>query len=147
MGLFDGYFDPDQFQDSGGLLGRLLSLQREQGQYQSPAFVLQATGSAAPWPDLLNYGQLPTARDGVTQEQPAQYAENVAASKPYSPILNPSQSNIQNVGITSDQSIYCKTMKNLCHNQCVGLALAPDGFGPYRACMRPCMHNAGCFDF
>ena len=28
MGLFDSYFDPDQFQDSGGLLGRLLSLQR-----------------------------------------------------------------------------------------------------------------------
>jgi hypothetical protein len=34
MGLFDGYFDPDQFQDSGGLLGRLLSLQSMQGQHQ-----------------------------------------------------------------------------------------------------------------
>jgi hypothetical protein len=34
MGLFDGYFDQDQFQDGGGLLGRLLSLQQEQGQYQ-----------------------------------------------------------------------------------------------------------------
>jgi hypothetical protein len=29
MGLFDGYFDPDQFQDSGGLFGRLLSLHPE----------------------------------------------------------------------------------------------------------------------
>ncbi len=34
MGLFDSYFDPEQFQDSGGLVGRLLSLQQQQGQYQ-----------------------------------------------------------------------------------------------------------------
>jgi len=31
MGLFDDYFDPDQFQDSGGLYGRLLSLHPESG--------------------------------------------------------------------------------------------------------------------
>jgi hypothetical protein len=31
MGLFDNYFDPDQFEASGGLLGRLQSLQRQQG--------------------------------------------------------------------------------------------------------------------
>src|SRR5436190_2684751 len=37
MALFDGYFDPDQFQDSGGLLGRLLSLPQQQGQYQPGA--------------------------------------------------------------------------------------------------------------
>ena len=37
MGLFDSYFDPEQFQDSGGLLGRLLSLQGQQGQYQPGA--------------------------------------------------------------------------------------------------------------
>jgi hypothetical protein len=37
MSLFDSYFDPDQFQDSGGLLGRLLSLQGQQGQYQAGA--------------------------------------------------------------------------------------------------------------
>ena len=42
MGLFDSYFDPEQFQDSGGLLGRLLSLQQQQGQYQSaPGFNAQ----------------------------------------------------------------------------------------------------------
>jgi hypothetical protein len=29
MGLLDDYFDPDQFQDSGGLYGRLLSLRPE----------------------------------------------------------------------------------------------------------------------
>jgi hypothetical protein len=34
MGLFDDYFDPQQFGDGGGLLGRLLSLQQQQGQYQ-----------------------------------------------------------------------------------------------------------------
>jgi hypothetical protein len=34
MGLFDGYFDPDQFGNGGGLLGRLLALQRQQGRYQ-----------------------------------------------------------------------------------------------------------------
>jgi hypothetical protein len=34
MGLFDDYnFDPQQF-EGGGLLGRLLSLQQQQGQYQ-----------------------------------------------------------------------------------------------------------------
>lgn len=39
MSLFDGYFDPDQFEPDGGLLGRLLSLQRQQGQYQpAPGF-------------------------------------------------------------------------------------------------------------
>ena len=34
MGLFDDYFDPQQFEAGGGLLGRLLSLQQMQGQYQ-----------------------------------------------------------------------------------------------------------------
>jgi hypothetical protein len=34
MGLLDNYFDPQQFQDSGGLVGRLLSLQGQQEQYQ-----------------------------------------------------------------------------------------------------------------
>jgi hypothetical protein len=48
MALFDGYFDPEQFQDSGGLLGRLLSLQQQQGQYQSgPGFNAQPDSSSA----------------------------------------------------------------------------------------------------
>lgn len=34
MGLFDEYFDPEQFQASGGLLGRLLSLPQMQGLYR-----------------------------------------------------------------------------------------------------------------
>ncbi len=33
MGLFDGYFDPEQFGESGGLLGRLLALQPQRGIY------------------------------------------------------------------------------------------------------------------
>lgn len=33
MGLLDGYFDSQQAGDGGGLLGRLLALQRQQGQY------------------------------------------------------------------------------------------------------------------
>lgn len=45
MGLFDSYFDPEQFQDSGGLLGRLLSLQGQQDQYQ-PGAGFDGQGSA-----------------------------------------------------------------------------------------------------
>jgi len=37
MGLFDGYFDPQQFGEGGGLLGRLLALQPMQGLYQPDA--------------------------------------------------------------------------------------------------------------
>lgn len=37
MGLFDGYFDPEQFGEGGGLLGRLLSLQQNQALYQPSA--------------------------------------------------------------------------------------------------------------
>ena len=49
MGLFDSYFDPEQFQDSGGLLGRLLSLQQEQGQYQSgPGFNVEPDSASVP---------------------------------------------------------------------------------------------------
>jgi hypothetical protein len=58
MGLFDSYFDPDQFQDSGGLLGRLLSLQPQQDQYQPEARSEPQNGvdrqpaAAPPQPDL-----------------------------------------------------------------------------------------------
>lgn len=34
MALFDGYFDPQQFNSGGGLLGRLLALPQMQGVYQ-----------------------------------------------------------------------------------------------------------------
>jgi hypothetical protein len=52
MGLLDGYFDPQQFGEGGGLLGRLLALQRQRGRYQ-PAppqtSVSQAPERAIPW--------------------------------------------------------------------------------------------------
>lgn len=37
MGLLDSYFDPEQFEGGGGLIGRLLSLQQMQGQYRPSA--------------------------------------------------------------------------------------------------------------
>jgi hypothetical protein len=64
MGLLDGYFDPDQFQASGGLLGRLLSLPQMQGLYQPDADRDQAPSAPLlpplkpiPWPNLQSYGQ------------------------------------------------------------------------------------------
>jgi hypothetical protein len=65
MGLLDGYLDPEQFQASGGLLGRLLSLPEMQGLYQpSPDDLDQAPSvpqmpplRPMPWPTLLGYGQ------------------------------------------------------------------------------------------
>jgi hypothetical protein len=64
MGLFDGYFDPEQFGEGGGLLGRLLALQQQQGQYQPSAGFDQVSSNpqtplAASMlsPLLSNYGQ------------------------------------------------------------------------------------------
>jgi hypothetical protein len=52
----------------------------------------------------------------------------------------------QQAGITSDQSSYCRKMHDICIRQCeVSPGLA--SFGPFRACIRTCMHNAGCLDF
>jgi hypothetical protein len=48
MGLFDSYFDPDQFQDSDGLLGRLLSLQPQRDLQAGAGFGLQRTGDSQP---------------------------------------------------------------------------------------------------
>ncbi len=57
MGLFDGYYDPDQFETSGGLLGRLLSPQRLQGMppdiepsASSPAFQAPMSAPMMPAP-------------------------------------------------------------------------------------------------
>ena len=63
MGLFDGYVDPEQFRDSGGLLGRLLSLQHLQDQYQpgagfdpAPSVSQTPVLRPTPWPNLPGYG-------------------------------------------------------------------------------------------
>jgi hypothetical protein len=69
MGLFDGYFDPQQWPDSGGLLGRLLALQQQQDQYQPDSNFGQAQlASPAPAPMLANDGQTPSAQSAGQQE-------------------------------------------------------------------------------
>ncbi len=64
MGLFDGYFDPQQFGEGGGLLGRLLALQQSQSLYQPGADLDEAPSApqvALPQPSLRlslpSYGQ------------------------------------------------------------------------------------------
>lgn len=79
MGLFDDYFDPQQF-EGGGLLGRLLSLQQQQGQYQptggfgepdgQPAAVGYSTPQVAASPQQLT----PSAASG-TQTASASQAQ------------------------------------------------------------------------
>jgi hypothetical protein len=80
MGLFDSYFDPQQFEDGGGLLGRMLSLQQQQGQYQpgegfgvpygqAPERANTAEGAASPpaaW-QTPDYGQTQNIRIGSYQ--------------------------------------------------------------------------------
>ncbi len=68
MGLFDGYFDPDQFGNGGGLLGRLLALQQQQGQYQpgesfgqTPAGPRMSALAPLLWPNLPGNGKTPFA--------------------------------------------------------------------------------------
>jgi hypothetical protein len=148
MGLLDSYFDPQQFADSGGLLGRLLSLQGQQGQYQPGAGfdqTPQPPKSAVAWPVPRSHAQVPSSLDVVSQDPPTRYAGTT--SGPFNPTLNSDQSVIQQAGITSDKSVYCRTMRNLCHQQCFNLIFGRDAFGPYRGCVRACMHAAGCFDF
>ncbi len=153
MGLLDGYFVPEQFGEGGGLLGRLLALQQQQGQYQpgvgfdETSSVPQAPEPSTPWPGLSTYGRAPSSLRMAAQGLPAQYSAGTAATGPYPPVSDFNQSDIQKAGITSDQSTYCKTMKNLCHRQCFDMIFGRDAFGPYRACVRACMHNAGCYDF
>jgi hypothetical protein len=67
MGLFDSYFDPQQFEAGGGLVGRMLSLQQQQGQYQP------ADGFGLP------YGQAP--------ERANMPEAAVSASGPIPPVL------------------------------------------------------------
>jgi len=78
MGLLDGYFDPEQFGEGGGLLGRLLTLQQMQGQYQPGAGFDEARPVAqmpAPqpmsWPTLASYGQ-PSVQTAASN-LPSQY--------------------------------------------------------------------------
>jgi hypothetical protein len=87
--------------------------------------------------DLYDDGTAPTRNRGP---------QNAEIAEPYSPNQDPNHS-FQQAGVTSDKSVYCRTMRGICIRQCEGILGRPDAFGPFRACMRTCMHNAGCLDF
>jgi hypothetical protein len=64
MGLFGGYFDPQRFGEGGGLPGRLLALQQQQGLYQPGAGLDQPPSvpqtpirQPMSWPNLSGSGQ------------------------------------------------------------------------------------------
>jgi hypothetical protein len=80
MGLLDGYYDPQQFADSGGLLGRLLSLQPQLGQNQpgagfdQPASAPQITAPAPlSWPISPDSGQTSSASQTSASDLHSQY--------------------------------------------------------------------------
>jgi len=150
MGLFDGYFDPEQFGEGGGLLGRLIALQQQQGLYQPAlpqSLVPQVSETAVDWLGLPKYSQAPFDVQTAAQDVPGQYAAGLVPSRSNFPLSDSNQSDIQSAGITSDQSVYCRTMRNFCIRECEHTLYGTDAFGPHRACIRTCMHNAGCLDF
>jgi hypothetical protein len=80
MGLFDGYFDPDQFGNGGGLLGRLLALQQQQGPYQpgadldqTPAAPQTSAPTPLPWPNWLGTGLTASAAQPPLPDLRSQY--------------------------------------------------------------------------
>jgi hypothetical protein len=152
MALFDGYFDPQQFGEGGGLLARLRAVQPLMGQDQAGAgfgqqlSVPQSPTSSAALPGFPNYDQLAPSLQRDAQNLPAQ-SSGVVAFGPHPLISDSDQGDVQKVGITSDQSSYCKTMRNICIQECDHTLYGIDTFGPHRACIRTCMHNAGCLDF
>ncbi len=89
MGLFDSYFDPEQFQDSGGLLGRLLSLQSMQGQYQ-PGDGFDPRASAT--------GQTPSTTQMPTSVSPPQSAASALGATRAGP-QTPDYGQTQNIAI------------------------------------------------
>ena len=81
MGLLDGYSDPQVFADSGGMLGRLLSLRPDLAQNQQhdagldhPPAIPQAPPLApAPWPASAISGPTPFAPQPAAQDLHSQY--------------------------------------------------------------------------
>jgi hypothetical protein len=79
MDLFDGYFDPEQFEKSGGMLARLLALQQQQGQDQSGATFNRTPPAPQTlitqlmrWPSPPGFGPLP-GEQAATSNLVAQY--------------------------------------------------------------------------
>jgi hypothetical protein len=93
MGLFDSYFDPEQFQASGGLLGRLLSLQGQQDQYR-PGVGFDGQSSA--------YGQPVAAPQTPASLPVASPASPNVAPAPIAP-QSPDDGQTQNIAIGNYQ--------------------------------------------
>src|SRR5260221_12262974 len=78
MGLFDDYFDPQQFEAGGGLLGRLLSLQQQQqGQYQP------GQGFGPPYGQPYEGDSAKAVQDAIPQNRPIQPAGQGAPPTPF----------------------------------------------------------------
>lgn len=124
----------------------------------SEADIAAATGNPALMKQLViqNYGRdrpgFPPSNDRYLANNPIQLNDpsrllaGLGPDPSPSPPLGPSPPS-QQAGITSDESSYCRTMHNICVRQCEGMLRGLDPFGPFRACIRTCMHNAGCLDF
>jgi hypothetical protein len=90
MGLFDGYFEPQQFADSGGLLGRLLSLRPDlaQNQRQDTGFDQLPSAPQAPahtpllWPTLPISGSMPFAPQLPAQDLHSQLGTITPCARP-----------------------------------------------------------------
>ena len=103
MGLFDSYLDPDQFQDSGGLLGRLLSLQPQQDVQpgaQSPADgqmsstqmpasspIVLPLSPASTVPQTPDYGQTQNISIGGNYQMPQFGSPDISSAAPPVPDL------------------------------------------------------------
>ena len=83
MGLFDDYFDPDQFQDSGGLYGRLLSAR--------PDLAFQSN-SGADAPNPFDGSALPAPQTSLSSAaaQPALNATQASSART-APAADPTQ--------------------------------------------------------
>jgi hypothetical protein len=104
-----------------------------------------------PTPQREAIDALPAESQVMTTTTPVAPLERYASNtRPFHPSFSettPNRTGVHRIGVTSDQSVYCQTMKKICHDRYIHLALRPDGFGPYRSSMRTCMQGAGCFDF
>lgn len=73
MGLLDGYLDPEHFEASGGLLGRLLSLQR----YGQDS---RMSDPQAGVPALMGFARVVDAIDPITGRERRRCTGSVACS-------------------------------------------------------------------
>src|SRR5579872_3052904 len=83
MGLFDDYFDPDQFQDSGGLFGRLRSLHPELDFSQAGA----GGGAQAPFEGPV-FAPLASSPPSALRTSPSTASAPLAAP---APTIDPTQ--------------------------------------------------------